>query len=132
MDPIKQLAETFPDKEMRNCLLELSKLVKDLQSTSLNGVIRSVRSYFNPKESFQSFHFELGMDGMVDRRIDKDVETKTDCLLELWKLNAIVKNINNVEEYWDEQPMATLAETAEISASYFVPFGIQVGVHFTI
>ncbi len=127
MAHLTRLAETVSDRKKQQCFLELNELVRDLQSTSLNGMIRSVPKQPRGKERFTTV---LRVDGMLNKWIDQDVDTKTDCLLELGKLHSVSKavceNRPHCNDDSDDETILTLAEIAEISASYFVSFGVQV------
>ena len=129
MAHLMRLAETVSDRKIQQCLLELNELISNVQSTSLNGVIRSVPKQPRGKETFTTV---LRVDGMMNKWIDQDVDTKTDCFLELGKLHSLCENGTHCKDDSDDEPILTVAEIAEISASYFVSFGIQVSSGFAI
>ncbi len=131
MEHFKRLTETVSDKR-KKYFVELGKLVSDLQSTSFYGIIRTERKPWTPNrpKSFKTFLQRL--DGMLETgRDNDDVETKTDCLLDLGKLHSISKRVRNTgathyKEDSDDEPVEYLEDIAGTCASYFVSFGVQV------
>ncbi len=124
MDRFTRLVENTTNVEKQKCLRELGELVDNLASTSINGKIINDGCMRNaPRTELTPL---LKSDGSIDDVVPDDVNLRMECLLGLWKLKR-PRTYDNEEDYdSDDEEVYPVSEVAEISARYFVSFGVQL------
>ena len=127
MDRFTIMVKNTANVDKQTCLRELGELVNSLQSFSINGKILSDRNmtktYLSQTESLTPL---LKSDGSIDDNITNDVNVRIECLHDFWKLKDTRIYNRRENQDSDDDEMVPVSEIADISAEYFVSFGIQL------